>query len=30
MVRRRDAEPTSVTLDPNTWVLMQVDDFVKR
>ena len=25
-----DAEPTSVTLDPNTWVLMQVEEFVKR
>jgi aminopeptidase N len=25
-----DAAPTSVTLDPNTWVLMQVEDFVKR
>jgi aminopeptidase N len=25
-----DAEPASVTLDPNTWVLMQVADFVKR
>ena len=25
-----DTEPTSVTLDPNTWVLMQVEDFVKR
>ena len=25
-----DIEPTSVTLDPNTWVLMQVEDFVKR
>src|SRR5262245_9240119 len=23
-------EPTSVTLDPNTWVLMQVVEFVKR
>jgi hypothetical protein len=25
-----DAEPTSVTLDPNTWVLMLVEEFVKR
>lgn len=25
-----EAEPTSVTLDPNTWVLMQVEEFVKR
>jgi aminopeptidase N len=25
-----DLEPASVTLDPNTWVLMQVEDFVKR
>ena len=25
-----DTEPTSVTLDPNTWVLMQVEEFVKR
>jgi len=25
-----DAEPTVVTLDPNSWVLMQVEDFVKR
>jgi aminopeptidase N len=25
-----DAEPTSVTLDPNTWVLMQLEEFVKR
>jgi len=25
-----DGEPASVTLDPNTWVLMQVQEFVKR
>jgi aminopeptidase N len=25
-----DAEPASVTLDPNTWVLMQTPEFVKR
>ena len=25
-----DVEPTSVTLDPNTWVLMQVEAFAKR
>ena len=25
-----DTEPTSITLDPNTWVLMQVADFIKR
>ena len=25
-----DVEPTSVALDPNTWVLVQVEDFVKR
>lgn len=25
-----DAEPTSVTLDPNTWVLMQVEGFIKH
>jgi len=25
-----ETEPASVTLDPNTWVLMQVEEFVKR
>ena len=25
-----DTEPASVTLDPNTWVLMQSAEFVKR
>jgi aminopeptidase N len=25
-----DVEPTSVALDPNTWVLAQVEEFVKR
>lgn len=25
-----DAEPASMTLDPNTWVLMQVAEFVRR
>jgi aminopeptidase N len=25
-----DEEPSSVTLDPNTWVLMQVEEFVRR
>jgi aminopeptidase N len=25
-----DAEPTTVTLDPNTWVLMQVEGFIKH
>jgi aminopeptidase N len=25
-----DVEPASVMLDPNTWVLMQVEEFVRR